>query len=288
MRVPDVLRRLDQWLLPPVGRVLGRLARGGRRVHVVRMSAIVVSLSVVLVAVYAAGRTQAPNDGLNGSVVYLGVANGASIPKYVATSDNRLQKLIADSATTAKPPQFFALVSFSAYLTPDQLATVFAGLDVRVINVIMRVPLDAQTQIIKIDASNIPEDVVRGMTATATAKAQDILDYENLLTKVNGSTAEDSALRTSYRSGAAISRAEESAYQSLCHCVYAAVVYATPNALGKLSHQGDVRTVEPTPRDQLIDRAVFRPPLPDQSDVAEPPGVPAPSPAGTPSGPVGG
>jgi hypothetical protein len=272
MRVPEVLRRLDQWVLPPMGRVAVRLARGGRRLHVVRAAAVVLSVAVVLVAVYAAGRTPAQTDAPSGAIVNLGVRDGDSIPQYVVTSNYRLQQLIADSATVARPPQFFALVSFSTYLKPAQLVPVLAGLDVRVTNVIMRVPSKSQTEIIKIDASAIPSDVARGMTATSMQKAQEVIDYQTLLSKVTGSTPDDLALIASYRSGIAVSQLEEDAYRDLCACVYAAVVYATPAMLGKLAARANVRTVDPAPREQLLDRAVFRPPFPDQHDLAEPPG----------------
>lgn len=294
MRVPRVLQRLDDRMLPPVGRVLARLARGGRRVRIVRGVAVVGSLSLVLVAVYVAGRPSAPDDAPSGAIVYLGVAAGASIPQYVATSNNKLQTLIADSATVANPPPFFALVSFSAYLSPPQLTPLLTGLDIRVTNVIMRLPSDKQTQIIKIDAESIPDDVVRDMLSTATAKTKEVADFLTLLSKVKGTTADDETLRETYMQGAAVSQAEATSYRRLCGCVYAAVVYATPKTLGKLAAMPGVRTVEPAPRRQLLDRVVFWPPFPDQHDLAEPPGVdPSGSatassgPTASPSGPAG-
>ena len=272
MRVPEVLRRLDERVLPPVGRVLARLARGGRRLRFVRVGAVAVGVAVALVAVYAAGRVPASDDP-SGTPVNLGVLPGASIPKYVATSNNELQQLIADSAHLAHPPRFFALVSFTAYLTPDQLTPVLTGLDMQVTNVIMRVPSKQQTQIIKVGASDIPQDVIRQMVATSMAKAQDVADYQSLLTMVTGDTSDDRVLRSMYITGVAVSQAEATAYRQLCGCVYAAVVYATPGTLGKLAVRPGVRTVEPAPSEQLLDRAVFRPPFPDQHDLAEPPGA---------------
>ena len=110
------------------------------------------------------------------------------------------------------------------------------------------------------------------MSATSIEKAQDVIDYQTLLSKVTGSSPDDLALAAVYRSGVAVSQLEEDAYRGRARCVYAAVVYATPNMLGKLAARAGVRTVEPAPREQLLDRAVFRPPFPDQHDLAEPPG----------------
>jgi hypothetical protein len=268
MRVPDFLNRLDRWVLPPIGRALARLGRGARRLRAVRIGAVVVSLAVVLVAVYAAGRSPAANNTPSGAIVSLGVQPGGSIPDYVTTSRAKLRAVIAGNPTTTRAPEFYALVSFSAYLPPDRLTSVLAGPPLQVTNVFMRVPSKFQTAIIKINAFTLPQDVTRAMAATATEKAHDVQDFEMLYAQVKGSTAEDETLRATYRLGATVAASEEVAYRGDCACVYAAVVYATPAALGALAARPDVRVVEPAPAQQLLDRAVFRPPFPDQDGLA--------------------
>jgi hypothetical protein len=274
MRTPDALRRLDEAVLPPLGRVLARLVRGARRVRFARAAAIVVSLAVVLIAVYAAGRAPTVNAGPPVPIVYMGVADGASIPAYVQDSQTKLTQLVADSAYAAHPPKLFALVSFTRYLNPTQLSPVLSGLPLQVINVFMRLPSKQQTEIIKIDAAAIPQDVIRGMEATALKKAQEVADYRTLYGKVTGDTPDDRTLRATYRLGESVSAAEQAAYSAQCGCVYAAVVYATPATLGVLAARPGVRVVEAAAPEQLLDRVVFRPPLPDQHDLAVAVGTP--------------
>jgi hypothetical protein len=276
MGVPDRLRSLDRRVLPPIGAAMARLGRGARRVRLLTFGAVAISLAVVLVAVYAAGRAPAVSAGPPAPIVRMGVPEGGSIPRYVSGATKSLRRLVASTSADPTPPAYFALVSMSSYLTPQKVTDVFAGLPIQITNVIMRVPSEKQTQIITLYATDLPHDVIRGMLSTANQKAQEVADDQTRLSDVTGDSTAADTLRSQYRLEKSVAELEVAAYRRLCGCVYAAVVYAAPAVLGQLAARAHVRAVEVAPAHQSLDRAVFLPPFPDQHRTARPPG-PSPS-----------
>jgi hypothetical protein len=84
-------------------------------------------------------------------------------------------------------------------------------------------------------------------------------------------TEGDLALRESYADGARIAAAEADALRRRIACVYAAVVRGAASALSATAGRAGVRVVDPAPAVTDLRRAVFWPPLPEQSDFARPP-----------------
>jgi hypothetical protein len=70
--------------------------------------------------------------------------------------------------------------------------------------------------------------------------------------------------RQAYETAARTAGAEAAAYRSGCACVFAAVVRGAPAALQLVATRPGVRAVDPAPEVQRLDRAEFRPPLPEQ------------------------
>jgi hypothetical protein len=62
--------------------------------------------------------------------------------------------------------------------------------------------------------------------------------------------------------------ASEHAWRSLCACVFAAVVYGTAADLVAASARTEVRVVDAVPSLRRLDRAIFRPPLPEETATA--------------------
>ena len=75
-------------------------------------------------------------------------------------------------------------------------------------------------------------------------------------------------LRRVYEREAFVAEAEALAYRSGCSCVYAVVIRATPQVLRDISGRPAVRAVDPAPEVWSLDRTVFSPPLPEQTDRA--------------------
>ncbi|MEU0080201.1 hypothetical protein [Micromonospora tulbaghiae] len=222
---------------------------------------------VVLVVAVAQRRDRPASDRTVGEVTRVGVTDGASIPAYLRAAGDELARLDA--------PDGYALVSFGDYLTPARAAAALDG--TRVSAVVARVPLPGrQTEIVRIAALRLPQDVVAGMAGVATRKDREAADYRSRAAATTG----DAELRRVYDSGAEVAAREAQAYRAGCACVYAAVVGAAPDSLRALAGRPGVRVVDPAPEVTRLDRTVFTPPLPEQRDVVRPPADTEPAGAG--------
>jgi hypothetical protein len=264
--VGDLLRRIDRRVLPPLAEAIDRLGRGARRLRLMLLALLAAGAALAVAAVVTGGRPPV-GDPTVGDVVRVGVAQGQSIPDYLDATGRELRAML-----TASPPadQVYALVTLSAYLAPDRVTPVVGGLAVSA--VYARVPLpEIQTEIVRIDAFRVPEDVIAGMAQVAVRKDGEALDYRDLLGKLTGPDAQERDLRAVYASGARVAEAAAEAYRRQCSCVYAVIVRAEPAALARLASRAEVRGVDPAPEVRRLDRAVFLPPLPEQIDMARSP-----------------
>jgi hypothetical protein len=278
----ELLRRLDERVLPLLARATVRLGRGPTRLRLLTGAAMVSVTAVLLTAAWAADHRGSAGDPTVGAFVNVGVVDGESIPGYVASSRTELARLVAAPPTTSPDGVTYALVTLSAYLAPERLAPILRGVSVS--TVYARVPLpDTQTSIERISAQRIPDDVLAGMERVAGEKDRSAAGYRDLYSKLSGDGARERELRTVYESGARVAAAEAAAYRGHCACVYAAVVRGTPAALDQIAKRSEVRAVDPAPEVRRLDRAVFRPPLPEQTDVVRPPADAALAPSMTPS-----
>ncbi|WP_410810946.1 hypothetical protein [Micromonospora sp. 067-2] len=280
MRSGDLLRQLDQRLLPPLTRAVARLGDSSSRSGVLSWAALVSSAAVLATAVWASG--DAPvGDRTVGEVTRVGVVDGDSVPGYLRSAAADLAAL--PTAVPTSGDGTYALVTLEAYLPPQRLAAVLG--DVSVSTVFGRVPLPGrQTEIVKVPALRVPEDVVAGMAQVAVRKDTEAADYRARAASVSGDGAAERELRERYVSGAAVAAAEAAAYRTGCACVYAAVVRATPGELRGVAARPDVRAVDPAPEVYRLERTVFTPPLPEQRDVVRPPADNGPTPEATPDG----
>ncbi|MEV6817049.1 hypothetical protein, partial [Micromonospora sp. NPDC051296] len=251
------------------------------RTPVLGWVAVLSCAAVLFTAVLATGGPPV-QDRTVGEVTRVGVADGESIPGYERTS-------AADLAALAGGGAFgdgtYALVSLTEYLTPQSLAAVVG--DVGVAVVFGRVPLpDRQTEIVRIPAQRLPEDVTAGMVELAERKEREAADYRSRAAGLGGGGPQERELRQLYESGARVAAQEAAAYRAGCACVYALVVRAAPAALRGVAARPGVRVVDPAPEVQRLERTVFTPPLPEQWDVVRPPAdrdlAPTPEPTPTP------
>lgn len=232
-----------------------RLGRGARRVPwVLAVAALVV---VTAVAVWAHDVRRPAGDPTVGTPARVGVEQGASIPAYVAAARVRLA-----SATAGEG---YALIAFASYVEPAALEGLLAGSAVA--QVFARAPIAAaQTKLVRLPATRLPDDVIAGMESAAARLDRDAADFAHLL-----ATTTDPERRAAYEAGARIATAEAAAYRQRCACVYAAVVRATGAVLRALEGRSGIRAVDPALEVRRLDRAVFLPPLPDQEGFAAPP-----------------
>ncbi|WDZ84328.1 hypothetical protein [Micromonospora cathayae] len=276
MRTGELLRRLDQRLLPPLVRALA--GRSDPRPGLLAWVALASVGAVLLTAVWATGRPPA-GDRTVGEVTRVGVAEGDSIPGYLRSADDELAALPDPAASGGST---WALVSLTEYLPPARLAPVLG--DVGVSAVFGRVPLPGrQTEIVRIPALRVPDDVLAGMAGLADRKDREAADYRARAAELSGGDPQQRELRQWYDSSAQVAAAEAAAYRSGCSCVYAAVVRAEPATLRTVANRPGVRAVDPAPEVDRLDRTVFTPPLPEQRDTVRPPAdEEPPSPSSTP------
>ncbi|SNT53267.1 hypothetical protein SAMN05421812_108237 [Asanoa hainanensis] len=291
MRVDDLLRRIDDAVVPPLGRLLDRLRRPTGHTGLLTVVSLVSVTAVLATAVWVAERPR--EEAPTGEVVRVGVPDGVSVPSYLAESRRELDELSAKASGKGDP---YALVMFSAYLAPDRLPTVLDGAPVS--EVFTRVPLPGmQTQIARMPVHRVPDDVVAGMLLFAERKEREAHDYQDRAAEVTG-TPDEGRLRAEYETAARVAIAEATAYRTHCSCVYAAVLRAAPPDLKRLADRPGVRAVDPAPEVRTLDRAVFLPPLPEPNPAPrptpvgptaappEPTALPAPTPSAEPPGPT--
>ncbi|MEH1169391.1 hypothetical protein V6V47_28825 [Micromonospora sp. CPCC 205539] len=281
MRAGDLLRQLDQRLLPPLTRAVGRLGDNrSARPGVLTWAALFSSAAVLGTAIWAVDEPPV-GDRTVGEVTRVGVVDGDSVPGYLQAAAADLAAL--PTTTPVGGDGTYALVTLQAYLPPQRLAAALG--DVSVSEVFGRVPLPGrQTEIVKIPALRVPDDVVAGMAQVAARKDTEAVDYRAKAAAVTGGGAEERELRQRYASGADVAAAEAAAYRAGCACVYAAVVRAAPGVLRGVAARPGVRAVDPAPEVYRLDRTVFTPPLPEQDDVVRPPADTEPSPEPTRDG----
>lgn len=277
MGARDLLRELDRRLLPPAARGLDRLARSGparrlRRPRPLTAAALASAAAVVATVLWTAADRPAgqPPPGLT----WVGVAGDQTIPGYVASTRSELARLVASGAAG----QAFALVTFTAYLSPDELAVTLAG--VEVVQVYTRVQLpDEPTETERFTVTEVPAGVAAGMSALADSREREAADFQRLSAKLTGDGREERRLQAACARGARLAQQEAAAYRAGCSCLYAAVVRGAPTALAGVARRPQVLAVDPAPEVRRLDQAVFLPPLPDQNGAA-PPAVSPPTPTG--------
>lgn len=266
------------------GHLLPSLPRGlTRRGSPVRLriatGLAVAAAGALLVAVIL---TDGPDPGVDTGppdVVRVGVVEGQSVPGYLSSSRGELAALLRASAA---PVETWALVSLSAYVSPDQLPAVLGGATVA--QVYARAPVGVtQTQVVRIPAYRLPDDVVAGMLNAAVSRDRERADYTHLSQELTGTNPNDMRLRRAYADAAAVAGAEATAYREHCSCVFAAVVRGGPSVLDQIAGRTQVRVVDPAPEVRALDRTEFRPPLPEERTI-----VPVETRPVTPSAPGGG
>ncbi|BCJ61185.1 hypothetical protein [Micromonospora endophytica] len=282
MRVGDLLRQLDQLLLPRLAAALTRLGQAPFHGALLRWTAVLSCTAVLSTAVLATERPLAPELTI-GEVTRVGVIDGDSISRYERAAARDLAALEGDGTPGDGT---YALVSLTEYLTPQSLAEVVG--DVRVAAVVSRVPLpERQTEIVRIPAQRLPEDVLTGMTDLAERREREAADYRSRAAALGGGGPQERELRQLYEIGARTAIQEATAYRAGCACVYAVVVRAPTTTLRGVAARPGVRVVDPAPEVRRLEGTVFTPPLPEQRDVVRPPVdrdlTPTPTPTPTPS-----
>ncbi len=265
-------------MLPPLTRGLARIGTAPSRLRVMTALAVASAVALLVTVVRVADHGPQP-DNPTGDVVRVGVVEGQSVAGYLRSSRGELAALLPASGAPAAG-ETWALVSLTAYLAPDKLQAIFAGIPVA--EVYARAPLPGiRTQVVKIPVYRMSPDVVAGMLNAALARDQEQADYRKLGTELEGDGVNELRLRRAYDSAAQTAALEAAAYRAHCACLFAAVVRTAPATLEALAGRAEVRVVDPAPEVRRLDRTEFRPVLPEQvttvpdDDESDAPTVPS-------------
>ena len=245
------------------------------RLRVMTGFAIVSAGALLLAVVWSAQRDARPGDE-PGDMVRVGVVQGQSVPGYLRAARAEMDALTGPSAPAVA--DVWALVSLDAYVDPGRLPDLLDGSAVA--QVYARVPLPGvRTQTVRIPAARIPGDVAAGMLDAALERDQEQAEYLQLGRRLRGDPQSDERARQAYAVAARTAGEEAAGYRSFCACVFAAVVHAAPAGLAGIEGRAGVRSVDPAPEVYRLDRAEFRPPLPEQVGTvpAEPSAAPVPT-----------
>lgn len=268
MGVVGRLRALDDRVLPRLGYAI-RAVRGGGRPRNVSTLAILAGVLAVMAGVTLVGGLGEPSGAPGARPnLLVGVHDGQLISEYAAASAVELRRLAGDTATAASP--IFALVSFSAYLTPAQVAAevAVAGPQLMPLVAIARIPLPRrQTTVVSLPVVQLPGDLVNQLATEAATKRTAARDHTSLADQ-----AVDGPTRQHYQYLAEVDAAEAAAYADpKCACVFGLVVRGAPAVLIRLSRGAGVRVVDAAPDATSLRSTTFRAALPEQTIAAPPP-----------------
>lgn len=222
-----------------------RPAAGVATALVVALCALAVALSRMPIAPPGGGLSvtnAAPQVPVLDLPRTIGPAPGADIARYIAARE----RILAQLAATRPGALDTAVVDFSRYLTPAEVAPLLAGLTLD--EVIYRVP--GATAARTAFTARVPNAgpallAAFGRTAAreaAVAKAFTILGHD-----IVGHDAEETLFRHDYASLAQAARIQARSLRASCGCVFAVVVTAATQALEHLGFQVGVRLVDPGP-----------------------------------------
>ncbi|MFE7723141.1 hypothetical protein ACFU44_29390 [Nocardia rhizosphaerihabitans] len=204
------------------------------RIPLILGAAVVLAVVVVVLGIV----NPRPSTGI--TTDRLGPAQGERVDDYLDESRNSL------SGNDTDP--HWALLSFTDYLTPQQIPAASGGL--RISGVIQHVPIDrVQTPVITVATPAGDEPAVKSADAAAGLLA---------------------AQRYRDQRGADIARVTEARLRAGCACTAGLVVRGTLPQLRDLAAQPGVRAVQALPADAVAGRFAVAPLLPEATDVVAP------------------
>jgi hypothetical protein len=193
------------------------------------------------------------------SPTVLGPPVGADIDAYVVQSGAHA----ALAARTAPAAIHTGLVSFSRYLTPEQVGHELGRLTVRKVVLRARLP---QAAVLPVAVTDVLSDTRAAYAGLAGRRTQDQRELADLAASIRPRTPAERRFQASYTAAAGHAGAEAAAYRGDCACVIAAVVRGTARDLAALPAAGVVRVVElGGTRDE--EAVQIRPLLPEQQGV---------------------
>jgi len=167
----------------------------------------------------------------------LGPPVGTKIDAYLAATRKRAM-LVSQAAPDA---EYVALVSFRAYLTPEQARLTLGDLDVD--KVVLHAKLPA-SEVLPVAVQNLVPEVRAFYRELSRRKTAEANEFANLAASITGQSKEEQQFKVFYVAAAKAARQEAKAYGVSCPCVIGALVRGTARDLAALPAVKNVRAVE--------------------------------------------
>lgn len=215
--------------------------------------------------------TEPPGSGGVPKGAVLGPAVGDSTRDYVRKASAGL----VDAVRAAPGATRVALVSLSAYRTPEQADALLSGFTVR--RAFLRAKAagkEAAALPVEVQGPLLPA-LRHAYAETARSRAAAQKSYQGYVDTLRPDSTQDRAFRDLYAAFARSSGIESRAYAADCACVYAVLVTAPPVLLLSLNARPGVRAVEVAGAGLTVLQVQVQPLLPEVEGV-----VPRPSFAG--------
>jgi hypothetical protein len=194
----------------------------------------------------------APTDGP------LGPQIGDNVRTYVSDTAKRLRAL----APGTPDGMVVAVVSFSAYQTPEQVRDLVGPLQVR--QIFFRAPVPLPQGLVHTAAvEDVVTDSKREFRQVARLRAAEARE----LRKVAATIENDPAQKSEHLKDAALADREVKVLRGRCACVYGVVVRARLRLLVDLLNLGDIRTIDVSAVNALIEDFTFTALLPEERRV---------------------
>ena len=195
----------------------------------------------------------------------LGPAIGSSVDGYVAQAKARA---IALSAQTPDG-QYVALVSFSGYFTPAQVAALVGPLRVR--RAYLRSPHSgAEPEILPVPVKDLVPDLRQAYSGLAVRKAAEQREFRKLAESIASTTKEEAQFKAFYLAAAVTAGKEAAAYRAGCACVFEVVVSGPARVLTELLALQGVRAVELAAQGADVATLRVLPLLPETKGIVKP------------------
>ncbi len=200
----------------------------------------------------------------------LGPAIGDNVGEYVDRADRRLQDRFVEDAEERS----FAVVSFSRYLTPAEVADLL-GDNVGGFRVFFRVPAPGlPTEIEDTGVKRLVPDTLAAFQRVATQRRADIGPLLEM-----ARTTDDPQFKSFFEMTAKAYQVEVDRLSKGCACVFGVVTNAANSDLREIRAMSAVRAVDIGPQGATLDVLTFRALLPEEK-VTVTGGNEAPSDAG--------
>jgi len=173
----------------------------------------------------------------NVNPVSLGPPVGTKIDAYLAATRTRAMQ-VSESAPDA---EYVALVSFRAYLTPEQARLTLGDLDIDKVVLHAQLP---SSEVLPVAVQNLVPEVRAFYRELSRRKTAEAKEFTNLAASITGQSKEEQQFKVFYVAAAKAARQEAKAYGVSCPCVIGALVRGTARDLAALPAVKNVRAVE--------------------------------------------